>query len=460
MNRFVVPVVTLTAVAAAVAASLTVWPVAQPPSEPAPPDTSRVSVLCPSFDSATASVRVAVADTGEGVRTAPLSTPDQQDEPGQVAVLAGRSEPVLVSGQRSATFGATSVARAESGPDRGLSAATCEGAVTQRWFAGVELGEDAQADLLLANTDSTDASVDVTIYGPDGPINSPGSRGVVVEAHSSRSVPLSVLATATGPVSLLVESSQGRTAATLRQRLWDGTEPRGSDWVPAAAAPATDLVIPGIAAGAGDRELVVTNPGERTAIVAVEVLGEAGRSALAGVENLEVPAGATRGFDLGAGLAGQVAGLHLTSAQEVLAAVRQSSTTSAAGRDPAWAAALDPVGPDGLWPVPASTSATSVLLLSNPGQQDVVATVTLGNQLGGPGETSQETVPAGSTLQVPIPKAEVAVVRVQAAAAVHGAIVVTGRLGQVRGLAVLPLVAATSAATQVPPVRFDPHAGS
>jgi len=102
-----------------------------------------------------------------------------------------------------------------------------------------------------------------------------------------------------------------------------------------------------------------------------------------------------------------------------------------------------------------------VVLLSNPSGQDAVVTVTLGNQLGGPGETSQQTVRAGSTLQVAVPKAEMAVVRVQAGEApVYGAIAVTVRLGRVRGLAVVPLVAAASTATEVPPVRYDPHAGS
>lgn len=459
MNRYIVPGITLAAVAAVVAATATIWPAAPAPAAPAVPDTSRLTVLCPAFDTATASVKVGVADTGEGVETAPLSDPGKQQQAEPVAVLSGVTEPVLVSGLRSTTFGAVSLLQADSGPDRGLAAATCEVAVTQRWFAGVELGEDAQAELQLANTDSTDASVDVTLYGPDGPLDTPGSRGVVVGAHSIRSVPLNVLGTAAGPVSLLVETSTGRTAATLRQRLWDGNEPRGAGWVPAALAPATDLVIPGIAAGAGERELVVTNPGERTANVSVEVLGQTGRGALTGVENLQVPAGATRSFDLGSGLAEQAAGLHLVSGQAVVAAVRQTSATAAAEADPAWAPALGPVGEDGVWPIPASTAATSVVLLSNSSEQDAVATVTIGVPEGG--EPSVQTVPAGSTIQLPVPGARTAVVRVQAGdAPIHGAIVVTQRLDRIRGLAVIPLVGSASAASGVPPVRFDPHVGS
>lgn len=461
MRRFLVPVLTLAAVGAAVAATATVLPATQPPAPPVVPDTTRLTVLCPSFESATATVQVAAAAVGDGLRTAPLTEPGTQDEPGRVVVLADQPDPVLVSSPRSTTFGAVSLVQADSGPDRGLATSNCESSVTQRWFTGVLLGEDAQADLALVNTDSTDASVDVTIFGPDGRITSPGSRGIVVEAHSQRSVPLSVLATADGAVALLVESSAGRVAATLRQHLWNGSDPRGADWIPATAPPATEQVVTGIAAGAGGRELVVTNPGDLTATVAVEVLGETGRGVVAGVENLQIPAGATRGFDLGSGLAEHPVGLRLTSEQAVLAAVRQTSATSAAQTDPAWAVALPPVGSDGLWPVPAGTSATSVLLLSNPAATDGEVTVTISDQLGGPGETSVQPVVAGATVQLPLPAAEVSVVRVQAGdTEVRGAILVSQRLGQVRGLTVLPLVSTQAAAGSVPPVVFDPHAGS
>lgn len=460
MNRWLVPTLTVAAVAAA-AVSATLLPAASPPVVPTPPDNARLTVLCPSFDSATAFTRVAAAAVGPGLRTATLSDPGTVDEPAGVAVLAGRSQPVLVSGRRDTTFGAVSLVRAANGPDRGLSAVTCESPATERWFTGVRIEQDAQADLVLVNTDSTDASVDVTIFGPDGRVPSPGSRGLVVEAQGARSVPLGVLASVEGPVTLLVESSQGRVAATLRQRLWDGPDPRGADWIPAAAPPATDLVVAGIAAGEGERELVVSNPGDRTASVAVELLSDVGRSALAGVENLEIPAGATRAFDLGPGLAGQFAGLRLISAQPVTAAVRQASVTSRTQRDPAWAVALRPIGPDGLWPVPASTDATSTLLLSNPADVEQTVTVTLGNQLGGPGQVVAQRVPAGATVQLPIPEAETSVIRVQAEdTQVRGAIVVTGRIGSIRGLAVVGLVASQSAATAVPPVGFDPHAGS
>ena len=449
MNRWIAPGVTVVLVAAATALTSTVLPAAPVPESPNEPLSVYLTAVCPSFESATATVRVALTSQAGGITTADLSTPDRRnDQPDGVSVLTSAAEPVLVTAERASGLGAVSLGRSSSGPDRGLSAAACEGAATQRWFSGVLLTEDAQADLVLANADTVDAAVDITIFGPDGRINAPGSRGIVVEAHSARSVPLSVLATVEEPVSLLVESSAGRVAATLRQRLWQGTTPLGSDWVPPAVAPATELVLPGIVDGEGDRQLVVTNPGERTASVAVELLGQDGRSAVPGAAQLDIPPGTTRSLELGPGLAGQVAGL------------RQTSAADPAAQDPAWTAALPALDADGRWPVPAGAKAAIALLLSNPADTDAEVEVTVGNELGGEGTASRQSVPAGSTVSVPVPSAKTAWVRVRSdRTAVRGALQVTESLGGVASLALVPLITPSGQSVEVPPVVFDPQAG-
>lgn len=460
MNRWIVPGSTLVAVAAAAMVTTTVLPPTPVPESTAQPVPIYLTAVCPSFESATASVRVAVTGQSGALTTAPLSNPDERsDEPGGVSVLTDRTEPVLVTAELSSGMGAVSLTRSTSGPDRGLSAAGCESAATMKWFSGVLLTEDAQADLVLANADTVDAAVDVTIFGPQGRINAPGSRGIVVEAHSARSVPLSVMAAVDGPVTLLVESSAGRVAATLRQRLWQGTTPLGADWIPPTAAPGTELVLPGIVAGEGVRELVITNPGERSTSVAVELLGEAGPALVPGTENLEVPAGATRSVDLGPGLAGQAGGLRLTAEQPVVAGVRQSSSVDPKKQDPAWSAALPEFDSDGVWPVPAGAKASVTLLLSNPGDADSEVAVTLGNELGGEGATSSQPVPAHSTVSVPVPSAETPWVRVQATGTpVRGALQITERLGGVDGLALVPLLTPRSGSVEIPAVVFDPQA--
>ena len=162
---------------------------------------------------------------------------------------------------------------------------------------------------MLANLDATEAAVDITVLSDQGRLVAPGSRGIVVTGNSQRVVSLGQVVNSSAPVTLLVETSEGRVAAHVRQRWWRGATPVGADWITAGAAPATDIVVPGIPEGPGARDLVVANPGERIASVRIEVLGTAGRAAIAGFETIDLPAQTTRQVSLANGLAEQAGAL-------------------------------------------------------------------------------------------------------------------------------------------------------
>lgn len=459
MNRWLLPGLVVATVAVTTAAAAVLPPGVVPPGT-TDPDAARVSLVCPSFRAATASVRVAAASTGEGLRTSPVSAPSMADDAAGVTVLKDVVESVRVSGLRRHTFGAVSVAEASGGPERGLSAATCQAPRTEYWFAGVDASEAAQADLVLVNIDTTEAAVDVTAWSDAGRRAVPGSRGIVVTGNSERVLSLSPLIDSPTPVSLQVETSQGRVAAFVRQRWWQGTTPLGADWVAPVPPPAGDQVIPGVPGGPGARDLVVANPGERTAAVRIEFLGAGGRAAIAGYEKVEVPPQTTRVVPVAPGLAEQPGALRLVSSQPVTSSLRILSAGGADRRDPAVLPATAPLGRDGLWPVPISASANAVVALSNPSAEDASVTLTAGTSLGGPGRVTQVAVPAGASVEVPLEEASVPVVRLQTdSATIHAALVATKDLGKVRGIAVIAM-GAGQAAPQPARIRFDPHAGS
>lgn len=84
----------------------------------------------------------------------------------------------------------------------------------------------------------------------------------------------------------------------MRQFSWNRTAPYSSDWVPDGLAPATDVVLPGVPAGAGQRTLVVSNPGELTAGVDIDVLSSAGLSQLTDAQRIDVPPATTQTIEL------------------------------------------------------------------------------------------------------------------------------------------------------------------
>ncbi len=79
--------------------------------------------------------------------------------------------------------------------------------------------------------------------------------------NASATISLGVLPRLGGPLTIRVSSSDGRIAAFVRQRTWQADVPLGVDWLPSGTDPATDLVVPGIPAGAGTRLLVADQPG-------------------------------------------------------------------------------------------------------------------------------------------------------------------------------------------------------
>lgn len=457
MNRWVWPAVVIVGLAAATVAGTLIGPQEVPPT-PFAASASRVSVVCPAFGSATAKVRVAVAATGSGLRTTRVAEPNQGSDAGRFKVLTNAGQPVRVSAPLPDPFGAATVVTAENGPERGLSASGCVVPSTDHWFTGVDVRSRAQSEVVVANLDGTEASVDLTVYGEAGRIAAP--RGVAVAGNSSETISLGALPRSDGPLTVRVSSSDGRMAAFVRQRTWALDVPLGVDWVAAAGEPATDLVVPGIPAGAGQRRLVLTNPGERTATVTLGVLTDSGTIELTGSEQVEVPAGITRTVDLATGLDGQAAALKLTSTQPVTAGMWLDSGGDDTRRDPAFTMASPPLPPDGVWPLAAGKAAQTVLQLTNPAENEAAVTITTAAGAAPAGSPRMVKVPPGSTTTVPLDAAAANVVRVQTEATdLRGALLSTLRLGKVRGLAVVGLVGTDDRGMSAR-VVFDPHAGS
>ena len=248
-------------------------------------------------------------------------------EQGKGEALTAQNGSVVVAGEGvMATAGsAATLGTATAGVDAGLMAAPCLAPGTSHWFSGVAASDDDRTELILTNADDAQAQVDLRFYGPNGRVVVPGSPGLVVEARSTRTVSLTSLVRSDGPLGLLVQSSQGRVTAIAKRSRSDGRTPIGADWQVPASSPATSVVIPGVPAGAGGRQLVVTNPTEARATVGIQVLGLQGPYAPSGAEVLELGPESTATLDLVTGLAGESGAVKLLSDQPVTGAVISTS---------------------------------------------------------------------------------------------------------------------------------------
>jgi hypothetical protein len=251
-------------------------------------------------------------------------------QPGDRGSYVGRNgERDSVTGQAHGSlapgFSVTQTERTVDGKGRGLAATQCQPTSTDFWFVGAASDVGNRAVLVLTNPESADATVDVTFHGKSGLIDAPGARGIQVPARSSVDVRLDEKAPGEKVLGVHVQVRVGRLSAAITETDVFGFEPRGTDWLPAAQAPSTSMVVPGIPAVHGGREsdvvLDIVAPGE-AAVAALTIVTPEGTFAPKGADVVDVPAGGVASVDLTKALRGEAAAVLISSDTPVTAGAR------------------------------------------------------------------------------------------------------------------------------------------
>ena len=359
--------------------------------------TSRAAIAAPGPAGPTA--------TGRRVGQAALSTVGgsalaRLQAPGSTAVdVLPRSGPLVARGtERSAPgLAAAQLTRSTEATMRGLSGTACAPTGTDFWFVGSGAVVGQRGRVYLTNPEPAPAVVDISLYGPDGPIDAPDGRGVSVAGGSQEIRLLDALAPDTTRFAVHVRARQGRVSAAVRDHQVDGLTPLGADWVPAARAPSERVLVPGVPGGEGERLLQVVAPGGSDAIVRVRLLADSGAFAPAGLDLLEVRAGTVAEVDLSPHAGGETVTVEVVADVPVTAGVlaRVRAAPPLLG-EIAYAAATAPLTPGTPGVVPEVHQVegrTNRLLLTAPGREVTVEVAALPPAGGVPTEV---TVPAGS----------------------------------------------------------------
>ncbi len=345
--------------------------------------TGTQSLVCPTHDPAVLETTVSAADTGDVTGRAIQTT---TAAPVPAAGVKGTAQPHVISGSQA--IGGFSSATAASGPLKGLWLASCSPPSVEQAFVGLVADASHTVSLFVTNPDPTQATVDITFFGPKGRIDTQGSRGLTVLGNTTRQVPLASLVSGEGTLTAVVTASQGRASTYARV-----TGTAGNDWVSASSPAATSATIAGIPGDTGTRSLVVTNTSDRRTTAKVEVLAGSSTFVAAGADAVAIGAGATVTIPLETALAGEVGGVRVTATQPVVAAVWSTGATGDIAVSPARPAF------QGLSVVPIVPG--SVLVASNPGAVAASLRVTLRNGASLV-DTATVSVNPGTTMQVPM----------------------------------------------------------
>jgi len=266
--------------------------------------------------SARATVRTLTTDPADSKNLIVLHEPGERGlyvgRSGERDSVVGRGDGALAPG-----FSVTQTERTVDGSGRGIAATACLPTGPDFWFVGAASGVGQRAVLVLTNPEGATASVDVDLYGPKGPVDAPSARGVQVDPRSRTELRLDQLAPGLPVLAVHVKVTSGRLSAAMTETDVDGRQPKGTDWIPSALPPATQVIVPGVPPVAKGREstvrLDVVAPGASDAVVKLSLVTSDGAFAPAGKDVLEVSAGSVTSFDLTGVLRGQAAALMLES---------------------------------------------------------------------------------------------------------------------------------------------------
>ena len=320
---------------------------AEAPASPAThsPQVGRTTMICTTSAPLSAAARARTEVSAVAIREAPdrpgslsASTLDTKSvklklsEPGKGAPPYRTNASIVIAadGAMATASSAVIVDDVTGGNEAGLKAAPCLAPATAHWFSGLGATDEDRTDLILSNPDDAQAQVDLRYYGRSGRIAVPGSPGLVIRGHDSHTVSLADLR-GESPVSVAIQASQGRVTAVAKRTQTRQIRPAGVDWQVPSVSPNRVVVIPGVPADEGGRQLVVTNPNNSRATVAVQVLGFQGPYAPSGAASVDVPPEGTASVNLEPGLAGEAAGIKLTSDVPVTGAVIATSRRGGEG---------------------------------------------------------------------------------------------------------------------------------
>jgi hypothetical protein len=244
-----------------------------------------------------------------------------------------------------------------------IPAARCESPGTDFWFVGPGQHSLARLQLFLLNPGSQPADANVVISTDAGPLQGAADMGIPVAPHSMVVQSLAPAVHQSRAVALHVRTSVGQVVAAVEEVTHAG----GSGaWLPAAQRPATHVVLPGLPAAAGTRQLFVAVPGTRDAHLKLTAVTTKGSYPPAGSAGLDIPGGSAAAIVLPS-LSGVSAALKLSSDVPVTASAMLSG--GGPGAPGVFTAASLPVEQQGVVAYDrAGGGLASQLVLSAPGR--------------------------------------------------------------------------------------------
>ncbi|MDI3330393.1 MAG: DUF5719 family protein [Micrococcus sp.] len=179
---------------------------------------------------------------GVPVREASVSTVEAPGGAGGAAAVV-TVEPL---GGQAAGADTVSVYSAADGDLAGADATSCITPAHEHWLTGAATTLGTTAVLVLTNPSASASTVDLSLYGAEGPVEAAGTAGIVLAPGQTRSLVLGGLAPDEEHLAVRVSAQGGAVGAFIQQNRLFGIVPGGVEVIQPTAAPAPRVVMPGV----------------------------------------------------------------------------------------------------------------------------------------------------------------------------------------------------------------------
>jgi hypothetical protein len=212
--------------------------------------------------------------------------------------------------------------------------------------------------LTVTNPRAGQAVLDVNVFGTDGPVEGPGLHGITVPAGTTHVIDLAKAAPAVGDLAVSVVARRGLVSVSAADRFAPGFVGKAvQEWLPGQSPPSSSLTMTGLPVRPDHATLVVANPRNADAVVAVQVVGATGTFTPKDTPTLTVPARSVGTLPIESVFNGEPVAIRVTSEQQVTATVR-----TVTGGDVAFATGVRPLRGTTAFAVP--TGSADVVLSS------------------------------------------------------------------------------------------------
>lgn len=166
-----------------------------------------------------------------------ISDPAKDGQPVALSVEPVGGTPGIASG--STQYAAT------DGDLAGMTTAACTPAAHQHWLTGATTTTGTTSVLTVTNPSATNSTVNLAVFGADGPVEESGTSEIVLAPGQTQSLLVAGLAPGEDSVAVRVSSSGGPVAADIQQHRLDGIVPAGVDTLQPATT-GSNVIVPGL----------------------------------------------------------------------------------------------------------------------------------------------------------------------------------------------------------------------